>query len=450
MHRTLLTLTLLILQTAGLHALVPVVSLGAQPHRNATLSTPLAGGVVFEAHDDAHGFELWWTDGTLEGTKRLTDLNPGAADGVCEPGRERLFAHEDWAYFFGITGTTVDLWRTNELGEVELVQTLNTRCPDSTNLVVDGALRSATADLFVIAPASRTPGATPEAALWRVSLTSGLAEVPAFPAAGWWIAGIDTIWNGNVYVRLFNGSNRYGRLNEQTASFDIVVPSLYGAHASGSFGDRLILGGGRLYSSDGSAAGTFELTTQGTVSVGPGVVMDGIYYFPAALGGMNQELWRTDGTLPGTYVVRDFNSGFAGMAGAPMIFDGRLAFFREHYSSTSPSALYETDGTFEGTRAINLAMPSQTLYRSYGGPTGMKVVNGRMYVFASSAIPSASGSGAIWEITPASRSARQVSLVLNGDVSRFAQVNDFFLLQKPIGTGSLYSVSVQLFADGLE
>jgi ELWxxDGT repeat protein len=38
---------------------------------------PLGGGVVFAAHDGEHGVELWWSDGTQTGTRMVEDLRPG-------------------------------------------------------------------------------------------------------------------------------------------------------------------------------------------------------------------------------------------------------------------------------------------------------------------------------------------------------------------------------------
>jgi ELWxxDGT repeat protein len=37
------------------------------------------GQALFTADDGIHGRELWWTDGTAQGTQLLSDLNPGAS-----------------------------------------------------------------------------------------------------------------------------------------------------------------------------------------------------------------------------------------------------------------------------------------------------------------------------------------------------------------------------------
>src|SRR5512140_1315977 len=39
------------------------------------------GAMYFVASDGVHGAELWRTDGTLEGTAMVKDINPGSSNG---------------------------------------------------------------------------------------------------------------------------------------------------------------------------------------------------------------------------------------------------------------------------------------------------------------------------------------------------------------------------------
>jgi len=76
--------------------------------------------------------------------------------------------------------------------------------------------------------------------------------------------------------------------------------------------------GRELWASDGTAAGTVMVK-----DINPGsasglyggdrwfTVLDGIGYFPANDGINGFELWRTDGTEAGTYMVKDINPGLA-------------------------------------------------------------------------------------------------------------------------------------------
>ena len=60
---------------------------------------PLAGGVVFSAHDGQHGVELWWSDGTPTGATLVDDLYPGLGSafpsGLLVSGDRVYFAAED-------------------------------------------------------------------------------------------------------------------------------------------------------------------------------------------------------------------------------------------------------------------------------------------------------------------------------------------------------------------
>jgi ELWxxDGT repeat protein len=69
--------------------------------------TAIDGRVVFAAHDLAHGSELWISDGTDEGTRRLFDLAPGPASSL----PEHMTRVDDLLYFVADDGRTGrELW----------------------------------------------------------------------------------------------------------------------------------------------------------------------------------------------------------------------------------------------------------------------------------------------------------------------------------------------------
>ena len=111
----------------------------AQPHlvadlnqerANTGLDSGLSGGVehdgvvYFAGHDSQHGTELWRTDGTSEGTYRLTDLCPGSCGSFGQPlgffaGR-LYFLADDREHGF-------EIWRTD--GTVGGEEMLADLCP---------------------------------------------------------------------------------------------------------------------------------------------------------------------------------------------------------------------------------------------------------------------------------------------------------------------------------
>jgi ELWxxDGT repeat protein len=69
-------------------------------------------GALFTADDGRTGRELWWTDGTAEGTRRVRDLKPGPQGSSPHD----LVPFGGKIYFFAATGGGEALWRTDGTG----------------------------------------------------------------------------------------------------------------------------------------------------------------------------------------------------------------------------------------------------------------------------------------------------------------------------------------------
>lgn len=68
------------------------------------------GVVYFQAKDEAHGEEVWRTDGTTAGTKLLKDINPGESGSFAFPIKKA----GDFLFFPANSGNDVfRLWRTD-------------------------------------------------------------------------------------------------------------------------------------------------------------------------------------------------------------------------------------------------------------------------------------------------------------------------------------------------
>ncbi|HXU34318.1 MAG TPA: hypothetical protein VN851_27405 [Thermoanaerobaculia bacterium] len=125
----------------ALVAFAGALTLSAQPHLVADLNRQRVDGrsqpfpsegvehegvLYFPAHDPQHGYELWRTDGTPDGTYRLVDLCPGSCSGG---GRPLGFFQGD-LYFLGDDSEHgTEIWRTD--GTVGGEELLADVCPGS-------------------------------------------------------------------------------------------------------------------------------------------------------------------------------------------------------------------------------------------------------------------------------------------------------------------------------
>lgn len=115
--------------------------------------------------------------------------------------------------------------------------------------------------------------------------------------------------------------------------------------------------GAELWRSDGTEAGTYMVKD---INPGPGdcsnsVFMSGQYfaqmndviYFAADGGGNNIELWRSDGTELGTYMVKDFAAGASSIPQYITAIDDNIYF--QCKNTAGESEVWKSDGTEAGS-----------------------------------------------------------------------------------------------------
>lgn len=332
--------------------------------------------VLFAAGDDAHGRELWRTDGRPGGTALLVDLAPGSADGIRFNGARVIL--DGVLYFAASDG----IWRsdgtaagTRRIAEI----TAGHLATDGEALYAfAGGLRDAWNALWRIAPDDGTATLLREFAFAVASPRNVLPSPVALDgrlyfAAADVVAG-EGLWSsdgtaaGTRMVRRVQVANREGG-NDDTHLIAVGAQVFFAARDEA---------GWELWRSDGTAAGTVRVRdihsgaangihfNDYTETVEPYFAALGdTLLFMARDAATGLELWRSDGTEAGTQPVADVAAGALGLDGTlsdddrsdvalgtiRMLPAGGRVFFTARPAGTTLE-LWETDGTAAGTRAV--------------------------------------------------------------------------------------------------
>jgi ELWxxDGT repeat protein len=285
----------------------------------------LGSETYFSATSPRIGQELWKTDGTEAGTKLVRDINPGPGGSSPEQ-----FTHVNSEIFFAATDGSAahEIWKTN-----------GTRV--GTKLV----------KVISVADSGREPY------LWlglgrRLIFAVGPPHLSGSRPASLWVS---------------DGTAR------GTHPLDNITAATCSPGLEGFFGDTLLpfcvardhgallfenAGDGRLWRTDGTARGTYEVSTVPMAGAENGAsnlaVLNGGVYF---LGRQSSRygLYRTDG-LPGNSTLIKSVSNAKHWFPAVLAMNGHILFFdldnQNYFKPHNPkpsTVLWKSDGTTKGT-----------------------------------------------------------------------------------------------------
>ncbi|WP_257455307.1 ELWxxDGT repeat protein [Archangium lipolyticum] len=300
-----------------------------EPRSNPRELTAVGGKLFFAATTEGQR-ELWTTDGTPAGTRRVRDVFPGpessnpqhlaALDGVLLFNARTLGRASDG----NIHVLGQELWRSDG-------------SPEGTCLVKD------------INPGRPPSSESPHGYEYSDSSPTGLknvGDVVYFRAKGGDSSStnLEGLWRsdgtpeGTSFIR-----DLYIRVANQASSTFVAMDGVIYFAANGNFGQS------ELWRSDGTPEGTWRIA-------GPPLwrdvsqlkVVDGVLYFMAYQESTGTELWRSDGSLEGTRRVTDINPGPGHSVISCVTSMGGALYFSAYQEGTG-SELWRSDGTPEGT-----------------------------------------------------------------------------------------------------
>ncbi|WP_164020658.1 ELWxxDGT repeat protein [Pyxidicoccus trucidator] len=267
--------------------------------------TVVDGTLYFTANDGEHGRELWRTDGTEKGTELVRDFTPG----MYSSDLDKLTAWESGLALVRYDPATwnTELWRLDKWGRMSRLFILG--------YGVFEELEPAGRQLFFTVDAG-----TGEADLWVTRDTPGTAK----------------------WLRHFPGQHPVSL----TALEDAVYFVAGGEGDFGVPGDPVH--GSELWTSDGTVWGTRmvrDIRFGPESAFAPGyvpqlVVLERTLYFAADDGFFGRELWRSDGTPWGTWLVRDLQPGQAGSDPDALTADTGWLFFSASTSGHGSEVWY--------------------------------------------------------------------------------------------------------------
>lgn len=271
--------------------------------------------LFFTAYDDTAGRELWISDGTFNGTIRLSNIRPGLAS--------TQFDH------YGSDGTYFYFNAEHPSLGYELY--ISDGTPGGTKLLKDINLFGSSHPSYFIAFKNKIYFS---------------AYTPSQGVEIWYTDGTDT--GTQILKDLYPGSQGFGW----------VYPIVYKDYIY--FDGLEPLPSKELYRTDGTDTGTYlikDINVTSSSSPRYFVEYNGNLYFYAVTKNEGGELWRTDGTKDSTYMLKDIYPGSMSSSPTQLISTPLGVFFM----GTNPvvgNELFITDGTAGGTKRLSDINPN--------------------------------------------------------------------------------------------
>ncbi|MDQ5859159.1 MAG: hypothetical protein M3542_12910 [Acidobacteriota bacterium] len=304
--------------------------------------------LFFEAYDAAHGGELWKTDGTAAGTTLVKDVRPGPDGSI----PSELTEFRGTLFFIALNGSTGgELWKSDGT-------------EDGTVQVKDLRAGSERGEIWSLTP-------------FGDRLFFAATHYNA-PTSGLWSS--DGTPEGTTMIRAFREIAYISESPFVSAGGRLFFAADDGIH------------GVELWTTDGTEAGTVLVE-----DIFPGAGDGAVVSYPRGLTGLRSvkslvffagtdgihgvELWRSDGSSQGTFMVRDANAGSFSSDPAELADVGGLLGFSANDGLNGVEA-WVSNGTEAGTRMLQDIAPGP----ASSNPRSFLRSGGRVYFAANDGI----------------------------------------------------------------
>ncbi|HVK08672.1 MAG TPA: ELWxxDGT repeat protein, partial [Gemmataceae bacterium] len=413
------------------------------PNSSAPAELTSANGTLFfVAGDEAHGRELWTSDGTAAGTVLVRDIRPGP--GSSDGGLKTLTDVNGTLFFLANDGTAgYELWKSDGTpagtGLVKDIRPGATGSYAHSLAAVDGTLFFAATDGTAGYELWKSDGTVSGTVLVKDINPGGgnSYPYPGGPSLYWYLGQHPTSISGTLFFTAYNPtSGRELWKSDGTAAGTVLVKDMIPGSASAQpwSGEPFLTnlngtlfftaydaaGASNLWQTDGTEAGTTSVATH--VS-GPLTNFGGTLYFSTDDGVHGRELWKLveDGTQETNLSVSGFPATVTAGADGSFTVTARLpdgsvnAEYRGtvRFTSTDPQAVLPADYTFTaadqgvhtfsatlktaGSQSISISDPTPGVVS--GTQSGITVTPAAASTFAITGFPTSVTAGLAWPLT---------------------------------------------------
>jgi ELWxxDGT repeat protein len=344
-------------------------------------ATQAGNGLFFTLLDSSNQnfYQLWRTDGTRAGTGRfgsqLLSFESQAPPTVAVLQNKTFFAAFD---------NTANLAPTYELWVSDGTGAAARQLTDATD-----ALGSSPSNLTAVGDQVYFAAFTSDLGLWHSTGTAAgtlplaILPAPGAPPAVAAFGGVVLVSASGGSLQLWRsdgtgaGTRQLTDFNPPLAPLLTSPPVVAGGQVYflATLGSGSGSGGGSIWKSDGTPAGTVEVVElPPAISQVAGLAVAGGDIFIAGPG-----VWKSDGTPGGTVQLTPFGTPVP-FGGAPtfLALDGLVYFVAADEQGNATTHLYRTDGTPAGTAAVQVGGIS------FGDVTNLQLAGGSLYFFADS------------------------------------------------------------------